>query len=65
MSVVATAIILGALVALLVKVRQVRTGSAIVCVLFGLVLGATPIGPAVNNALSNIGTWVWGVIQSW
>ena len=30
----------------------------IVCVLFGLVLGATPIGDAVYSAVASVGAWL-------
>ncbi len=46
MSVVGAAIILGLVVAALVKMKIARPVVVIVCVLFGLVLGATPIGDA-------------------
>ena len=59
MSVVGTAVILGLLVAALLKMRIARASVVVVCVLFGLVLGATPIGDAVNNGLTSLGTWTW------
>ncbi len=59
MSVVGTAIVLGLLVALMLKMRIARASVVIVCVLFGLVLGATPIGDGVNHALTSFGHWVW------
>ena len=59
MSVVGTAIVLGLLVAVMVKMRIARASVVIVCVLFGLVLGATPIGDGVNRALTALGSWVW------
>lgn len=65
MSVVAVAVVLGLLLVLLLRTRQVRAGSAAVCVLFGLVLGATPAGPVVDEALTSAGTWAWAQVQSW
>ena len=59
MSVVGTAIVLGILVAVMLKMRIARASVVIVCVLFGLVLGATPIGDGVNRALTALGAWVW------
>ena len=59
MSVVGTAIVLGLLVALLLKMKIARPSAVIVCVLFGLVLGATPIGDGVNDALTSVGDWIW------
>ena len=59
MSVVAVAVVLGALVVLLLRTSQVRAGSAVVCVLLGLVLGATPAGPAINEVVNGAGEWLW------
>lgn len=59
MSVVAVAVVLGALVLLLLRSNQLRLGSALVAVVFGLVLGSTPAGPAVNQTLAESGTWLW------
>ena len=59
MSVVGTAIVLGLLVAVMLKMRIARAPVVIVCVLFGLVLGATPIGDGVEHALTSLGHWVW------
>ena len=51
MSVVGTAVILGLLVVLLLRMKIARFSVVLVCVLFGLVLGSTPIGDSVNAAL--------------
>lgn len=44
MSVVAVAVVLGGLLLLLLRTNQLKLGSALVAVVFGLVLGATPAG---------------------
>ena len=59
MSVVGAAVILGLVVVMLLKLRAVRPTAALVCVLFGLVLGVTPIGGAVNDVVEQIGAWLW------
>jgi hypothetical protein len=64
MSVVAVAVLLGLLLMFLMRVGQVRPGSALVAVVFGLVLGATPAGPLVNEALTQVGDWTWGQVRS-
>jgi hypothetical protein len=64
MSVVAVAVVLGGLLLLLLRTNQLKLGSALVAVIFGLVLGSTPAGPAVNEALSESGTWLWGQVRS-
>ena len=54
-STVGATVILGVVVGLLVRWRIVRPVAAVVCVLFGLVLGATPLGDQVNLALTGHG----------
>ncbi|NMR20472.1 hypothetical protein [Cellulomonas fimi] len=65
MSVVAVAVILGVLVVMATRAGQVRAGAAVLCILFGLVLGATPAGPAVNEFLTSIGQGIWETLQAW
>jgi len=57
MSVVGTAVILALVIVLMLKTRVARASVVIVCVLFGLVLGASPIGDGVNVALAVLGRW--------
>jgi hypothetical protein len=63
-SVVAVAVLLSALVLLLVRTKQLKAGSGLVCVILGLVLGSTAAGPAVNQALSSGGSWVWANVSA-
>ena len=58
MSVVGAAIILGLIVAALLKMKVARPVVVIVCVLFGLVLGATPIGDGLYAAVASVGAWL-------
>ena len=64
MSVVAVVLVLGALVVLLLRTAKLGLGSALVCMLFGLVLAATPAGPSVHEALDSSGAWVWAQVRS-
>ncbi len=64
MSVGAVALVLGVLVVLLLRTRQLRAGSCVVCILFGLVIGATPAGPAINEGLTAAGSWLWEQVNS-
>ena len=64
MSVVGAAIILGLVVAALVKMKVARPVVVIVCVLFGLVLGATPIGDALYSGVAAVGLWLSDVMAS-
>ena len=64
MSVAATALLLGALVVLLLRVRAVRFGSAMVCVVFGMVLGLTPVAATLHKALDAAGAWLWTQVNT-
>ncbi len=63
MSVVGAAVLLGAVIAMLLKLRVLRPSAAVVCVLFGLVLGATPIGDGVYTAVASVGRWASRLVQ--
>ena len=58
MTVVGAAVILRLIVAVLVKMKVARPSIAIVCTVFGLVLGATPIGDGVYAAVAALGRWL-------
>ena len=58
MSVIGAAIVLGLIVAALVKMNIARPVAAIICVLFGLVLGATPIGDGLYSGVASVGVWL-------
>lgn len=58
MTVVGAAIILALIVAALVKMKIARPVVVIVCVLFGLVLGATPVGDGVYAGVAAVGAWL-------
>jgi len=64
MTVVGFAVVLGALVLLLLRTAKLGLGSALVCVLFGLVVAITPAGPAVHQAMDSSGAWLWGQVSS-
>ena len=58
MSVSGAAVILGLVVAGLVKMKIARPVAAVVCILFGLVLGATPIGDGLYGGVAYVGAWL-------
>ncbi len=58
MSVIGAAVILGLVVAALVRMKTARPVVVIVCVLFGLVLGATPIGDGLYAWVAATGAWL-------
>lgn len=58
-STVMVAILLGLVIVFLIKVKVLRISGAIVCIVFGLVIGLTPIARPVEQALSGSGAWLW------
>ncbi len=64
MTVVGVAVVLGALMLLLLRTAKLGLGSALVCVLFGLVVAITPAGPTVHEALDSSGAWLWGQVST-
>ena len=64
MSVVGAAIILGLIVVALLRMKAARPVAVIVCVLFGLVVGATPIGDATYAAVASAGLWLSDAVAS-
>ena len=64
MSVTAAAIVLGALVVLLIKTRAVRALGATICIVFGVTLAASPIGPVVGTVLADAGTWAYAQLRT-
>jgi hypothetical protein len=64
MSVSAVALVLGALVVLLLRTANLGLGSAAVCVVFGLGVALTPVGPTVDEALNSSGVWFWAQVSS-
>ena len=63
MSTTAVAVLLGVLVAFMIKSRWVRASGAVVCVLFGLVLSTSPAGPAVGSVVGDVGDWTWSTLR--
>lgn len=51
---ISAAVLLGIIVAVLVKGRYVRVGSAAACTLFGFTLAATGLAPAINSGLASL-----------
>ena len=57
MTAVGVAVLLG--LVLLIRLKAVRASASVICVLFGLVLGVTPVGGPVNDGLAHLGGWLW------
>ncbi|MGC9501226.1 hypothetical protein [Streptomyces sp. WG7] len=51
---ISAAVLLGIIVAVLVKGGYVRVGSAVACTLFGFTLAATGLAPAINSGIASI-----------
>ncbi len=49
---------------LLLRTARLGLGSALVCILFGLVVATTPAGPTVQGAMDASGSWLWGQVRS-
>jgi len=58
MSLLAIAVVLGALIVLFMKAKWVRPGSGLVCIVFGVLLAAGPAGPPIQGAVVDAGNWV-------
>lgn len=58
MSLVAIAVVLGLLIVLFVKAKWVQPIPGLVCVLFGVLLAAGPVGPPLQGYVVDAGTWV-------
>jgi hypothetical protein len=63
-SAVGVAVVALLFVGVLVKGKQVRVGSVIVGVMLGLLVGATPAGPATAHSIEAAGSWVWAKVSS-
>jgi hypothetical protein len=63
MTLTATAVVFALLVMVSMKANWVRPIGALVCIVFGLVLGASAAGPAVNAVMSDLGASVWQALQ--
>lgn len=63
MSTVGVSFVALVLVLVLVKGKQVRMGSLVVGVVFGLLVGATPAGPATARGIEAGASWVWAKVS--
>jgi hypothetical protein len=63
MSSAAACIVLGLLVALLVKTNAVKFWGALMCTVFGVTLAASPLGPTPGRLLGDLGTWIFGQLR--
>lgn len=64
MSAAAACLLLGALVALLIRTKAVKIPGAVACVVFGIVLASSPVGPAVTQTVGQVGTWAYTQLRA-
>jgi hypothetical protein len=64
MSAAAACVVLGLLVALLIKTKAVKFWGGLVCIVFGITLAASPIGPTIGGLLAQMGTWAYDQLRS-
>jgi hypothetical protein len=64
MSVAAACIVLGVLVALLVKTKAIKFWGALLCTVFGVTLAASPIGPTLGGLLGAFGSWTFEQLRA-
>ncbi len=62
MTAVGVAVVALLVAALLVKGKAVRLGSLVVGVMVGLLIGATPAGPATASGIASAGEWVYSKV---
>ena len=62
MTAVGVAVVAFFIVAVLVRGRAVRFGSIVVGVVLGLLIGATPAGPATAAGIASAGEWVYAKV---
>ncbi|MEU9072405.1 hypothetical protein AB0D60_36650 [Streptomyces sp. NPDC048306] len=51
---ISAAVLLGIIVAVLLKGGHVRVGSAVACTMFGFTLAATGLAPAINSGIASV-----------
>ena len=64
MSVTAVLVVLGALMVLLIRTRWLRFSGAVVCIVFGVVLGMSPLGPASADVVAAVGAWAYDSLRT-
>ena len=64
MSLAAVAVVLGVFIVLFMRARWVQPLPGVVCVVFGMLLAAGPIGPPVQGFAVDAGGWVNHSLES-
>ncbi|MGL4176372.1 MAG: hypothetical protein ACRCSN_09880 [Dermatophilaceae bacterium] len=64
MSAAAACIILGVLVAVLIKTKVIKLWGGLLCVVFGITVAASPVGPAVGDVLADVGGWAYAQLRA-
>jgi hypothetical protein len=64
MTTIGVAIVALLVVAVLARGRALRLGSLVIGILVGLLVGATPVGPAMASGIAAGGNWVWSKVST-
>lgn len=64
MTAISVCLVLALLMGLLMKTNGLNPGSALVCVIFGLVLSSTQAGPTIQGGLDSAGNWLWNNVRT-
>ena len=64
MTTIGVAIVALLVVAVLARGRALRLGSLVIGILVGLLVGATPVGPAMASGIAAGGNWVWAKVST-
>jgi hypothetical protein len=58
------AVVLAVVVVVMLRYRLTTPATAAVCVLFGLVLGMTPLGADLQATLTDVGRWMAAQLEA-
>ncbi|MGL5823522.1 MAG: hypothetical protein ACRCY9_14035 [Phycicoccus sp.] len=64
MSTAAACIVLGLLVAVFIKTKAIKLWGGLHCVVFGITLAASPVGPAIGGVLADLGGWAYEQLRA-
>jgi hypothetical protein len=63
MTLIGVVIVMGLLGFVLLRGRTLRAGCFVYAAIWGLLVGATPVGPAVRSLLNQLGAAAWKAVQ--
>jgi hypothetical protein len=63
MTLIGVVVVMGVLGVVLLRARTFRVGCFLYAAVWGLLVGATPVGPGVRDLLNQLGASVWAAVQ--